>query len=322
MDLKISRYLDWIKFKDLVDELLKSQGLQKICTPYLVTSGALEAQLETFKVQKRFGSRLENLELPTSPEFHLKKALAIGFKDIYEIKTCFRNEENSNCHRAEFTMLEFYKVDCSLFEFITLVQKLLLKISEALAINGPTPTFKIYKISDLFANIGVQLNPKTDLQDLKKQANHLNIYTSESDDFDDIYFRIWLEKIEPFFDPQVFTIVHSYPPSQAALAEVNEEGWAARFEVYSHGIELGNAFKELGDSEEIEKRWTLENNKRALQGKDPHPIDLEFIAALDQMPPCCGIALGLERLYMVFYGLNSISDFQLFETELKNDITF
>ena len=314
MDLKISRYLDWIRFKDLVDELLKSQGLQKICTPYLVTSGALEAQLETFKVQKRFGSRVENLELPTSPEFHLKKALAMGFKDIYEIKTCFRNEENSNCHRAEFTMLELYKVDCSLSEFIAFVQMLLMKISDSLAINSLTPTFKTYKISDLFAKIGVNLTPETNLQDLKKQAKHLNVYTSESDDFDDIYFRIWLEKIEPFFDPKVFTIVHSYPPSQAALAEVDEEGWAARFEVYSQGIELGNAFKELGDSQEIQRRWATENEKRVLQGKEPHPVDFEFIQVLDQIPACCGIALGLERLFMVFYGLDAISDFQIFET--------
>jgi lysyl-tRNA synthetase class 2 len=216
-------------------------------------------------------------------------------------------------------MLEFYKTNASLFELIEVVQKILANLSSSIQKKVRPLNFKIYKISDLFAEIGVSLSPDSDLLSLKKQAEKLKVYTSETDDFDDIYFRIWLDKIEPYFDPNVFTIVHSYPPSQAALAKVAEDGWAQRFEIYAQGIELGNAFEELGDSVEIQRRWHLENSKRTLQGKCPHPIDLEFIKALDQMPPCSGIALGLERLFMVFYELKKMSDFQIFEAQ--NDVT-
>ncbi len=312
MVLKISNYLSWIDFQETVEVVLKQEGLQKIQTPYLVVSGAMESQLETFKTERNIGTTKQNLELPTSPEFHLKKALAMGLKDIFEIKTCFRNEESSDHHSSEFTMLEFYKVDIKLEDFANYVLGVLAKIGRALKINNQDRKPIIYKIAGLFHNIGIHLDPQTQLKDLKLQAHRLGVLTSESDSLDDIYFRVWLEKIEPHFVPDTFTLVHSYPPSQAALAKIGEDGWAKRFEIYYGQLELGNAYEELGDSKSILARWQQENAKRVASHKVPHTIDEDFLKALDLMPPCCGIAIGLERLFMAFYNFKKISDFKIF----------
>jgi elongation factor P--(R)-beta-lysine ligase len=108
-------------------------------------------------------------------------------------------------------------------------------------------------------------------------------------------------------------VVHSYLPSQAALAKLNPEGWADRFEIYWQGFELGNAFYELADSKQVEKRWISENEIRRQQGKQPHVIDYEFLKTLDHLPESCGIAIGLERLFMAICGFKDIGDFRFFD---------
>lgn len=311
--LKISRFLKWVEFQDTVEQQLKDLGFQKVPTPSLVTSGAMESQLETFKTKSVFGSAQRDYELPTSPEFHLKKALAMGLKDIFEIKTCYRNEEFSDCHRPEFTMLEFYKVDCKLDEFISLTMDFLTRVSDAVHFRSSPLKYRKLKIADLFASLGLKLSPDSEIQDLKNMAHQAGVDISETDSIDDIYFRIWLEKIEPFFDPNEYTVVHSYPPFQSALAKLSDEGWAERFEIYSHGLELGNAYEELADASIIEQRWQAENQKRMDLKKAPHVMDHDFLKALDHMPKCCGIAIGLERLFMSMYGFKKISDFKIFE---------
>lgn len=318
-------FLAWIEFLDVVQDVLTSKSYQKVLTPYLVPSGAMEAQLETFKVQKRFGSLTDHLELPTSPEFHLKKALSQGLGDIFEIKTCFRNEEHSAHHKAEFTMLEFYKCHCSLDEFMDEVLGILEEVFQTLKrqktfkdlsfdVNASSlkELWQKKSVAALFDERGVELASESQLKDLRIAAQNLDVFFLENDSFDELYFRIWLEKIEPFLDPRHILCVHSYPQTQAALARVSVEGWAQRFEIYWKGLELGNAFEELADADVIKTRWEEENKKRQDQGKDPHPMDLQFLDSLRHLPPSCGIAIGLERFFMALLGIKDIHDFCLF----------
>lgn len=308
---KTNHYLNWIQFNDFMEGLFKDLGYQKVITPFLVVSGALESQLEPFNLEFEFGSKKIKLQLPTSPEFHLKKALATGFRNIFEIKTSFRNHEQSEHHSPEFTMLEFYQNDIDLDGFIQKVIEILSAVISQKYTNEVIHT-KVVSISDLFKSIGFELAPDTSITEIRSFALNLNLDLADDDTFDDIFFRIWLEKIEPNFDPQVLTLVKFYPPSQSALAKINNQGWADRFEIYWKGMELGNAFCELGGSEALMLRWEEENNKRLRQGKKPHPVDQELISLNEQLPECCGIAIGLERLFMAIYGFKDINDFKIF----------
>lgn len=324
LNQKKQNFVSWIHFLDQVEFVFKQNGYQKVVTPYLVKSGAMEAQLDTFQTQFNCGQKVVDFDLPTSPEFSLKKALSAGFGDLFEIKTCFRNEEFSSHHRPEFTMLEFYKTDIQLNDFIDLVLKLLQELTENIKQNDSLvknsflsfsdfPKVEILKIADLFLKYDLELTPKTTIDEMRINANRVGVECHPSDTWDDIFFRIWIEKIESEFNPKNLTVVYNYPPSQTALARINSDGWADRFELYWNGFELGNAFHESLDPKAIEARWLEENLKRRTQNKNPHSIDFEFLKSLAQLPQCCGIAIGLERLFMAYTGLKDIGEFKFFD---------
>lgn len=307
---KINNCKKWFGFINQVRSIMNELGFSEVITPTLVPAGALEAELYPFQTQFQFGKKQHTLELPTSPEFHLKKLLALGWESLFEIKTCFRNEEWSEIHRPEFTMLEFYELSASSEALQKTVQRFLtqvLKHSEK-----PTPQIESTSIAGLFKKyLGVELTPESSLEELKAWAQAQNIRVDVTDDFNDVFFRIWLDKIEPHFDPETLLFVQDFPPSQAALAALSPEGWADRFEIYWKGFELGNAFFELQDAVKLKARYESENAKRVKAKKAPHPIDEELLVATAKLPECSGIAIGLERLFMAINDLKSISDFKI-----------
>lgn len=323
---KVGNFLIWLGFLKLIREVLEGRGFLNVLTPFLVPSGAMESNLEAFKTQHIWGFSTRNYDLPTSPEFHLKKLLSYGLGDLFEIKTCFRNEEHSPHHRKEFLMLELYKVNIETSEFIDLIIQILTEVkAKSLELivsdskEGAQPKeFKVRKVSiqDLFMDLLVELKPETTLEEIQIEAKRLKVFFDPDDSFDDIYFRIWIEHIERNFKEDELTIVYNYPPSQSALAKINSQGWADRFEIYLGGFELGNAFNELTNSAELSRRWANENRKRRSLGKVPHEVDNDLIERLPHMPPCCGIAIGLERLFMAIFGFRDISELDPFD--LKN----
>lgn len=305
----------WFRFLQQVRAAVFAQGFEEVVTPTLVPSGAMEAELYPFQTQWVWGQTRKTFELPTSPEFHLKKLLAAGWGSLFEIKSCFRNEEYSDLHRPEFTMLEFYEVGA---DSKTLQQTIKTLMQNWLTQAGvdKAPQWKVVKIADLFAELGLPLTPKTTPEELRQWCVQAQILTDPTDHFNDLFFRIWLEKIEPYFDPEVILIVEDFPPSQAALAALNAEGWADRFEIYWKGFELGNAFYELQDENRLRERYLTENQKRKKMGRAPHPVDDELLWATSRLPKCSGIAIGLERLFMALYGFKSIAEFKLQDAQL------
>jgi lysyl-tRNA synthetase class 2 len=175
-----------------------------------------------------------------------------------------------------------------------------------ISVKTPWPRFRV---RDLFQNkVGVDLVHHSKRDSLAHECQKLGIKPNKDENWDDLYFKIWLNLIEPTLPSDQACLVTRYPPSQAALAVVDADPdgsrWAKRFEAYVGGIELGNAFEELTDPVEQRQRFVEDMELReAVYGTDfpKTPIDEEFLAALEEgMPPSGGIAIGVDRLVMLY----------------------
>lgn len=221
--------------------------------------------------------------LHTSPELAMKRVVAAGLPRIYQIAPCFREEELGCHHRREFTLLEWYRVGAGTEELIDEVQELV--GVAAGAIGEPPPPFTIRSAAKLL----------TEPDPLR-------------------WFHQWVDRIEPTLNGAV--IVRDYPAWQAALARIRGEV-ADRFELYLGGLELANAFAEETDGAEIRERQAAANAARIRAGRAPHPVDEAFLAALDRMPRCAGIALGIDRLVMALTGAPDIGLVQVGRDDVR-----
>ncbi len=245
------------------------QGYHEVYTPAIVSSAALEEHLEAIAIEDQF--------LHTSPEFGMKKLLALGMLRIYQLSSCYRKEELGRHHSTEFRMLEWYRAGASMWdimdETVDLISSLFLYLEQE------PPNFTRISTPQL---LSPSLHP-------------------------DEWFFQWVDQIEPNLPPAC--IIYDYPDWQAALAR-KRGSLASRFEIYLNGVELANAFDEEFNPQEIELRWTQANKARIQQGRPPHPIDGEFLYALSRMPRCSGIALGIDRLFMLLLRENNIQCLQ------------
>lgn len=317
----------FLAFVDRVRQFFLEEGLSELQTPTLVPCPGMEPSLEAFSLQVSKGRRERRLYLPTSPEIHLKKAMALGFHDVFEIKTCFRRGEFSEHHENEFTMLEWYRGFADLDLIVTDLVLLLEVLSAAGWGDGEAPNahsvepstlqFTTTDFQHLFRQfLKFELTPKTTVTELRLLCQSLSLYYTQDDSFDDLFHRLLIDRLEPEMAKLGPLIVRRFPPSQAALAKLDQEGWADRFEFYWKGLEIANAFNEVTDPKEQIHRWQLELTERLRLGTEPLTPDPGLIQALEKgIPPSGGIALGLERLYMAFTNVKDIKDLRLFSTE-------
>lgn len=296
-NLSFKRAKQWQLFMSLIRKCFGILEFTEVRTPTLVPSPGTEPYLDHFTTQFKD----QKYYLPTSPELHLKKMLSRGWTRIYEFKSCFRNNEVSEHHQPEFTMLEWYRAYAGLEHLEKDVKGLFnfLKLHwpDAVSSFGFLTTTTV---AELFKkHCDFNLTPNTTKDELTQLCARLKITVRNDDSFDDLFFRIFLEKIENQLGMSGPQIVKHYPPSQAALARLTDDGWAARFEVYWKGLELANAFDELNDPKEQRRRCDADNKLRKMLGRAQVPIDDEFLNALDcGLPPSAGIALGVDRLFM------------------------
>lgn len=312
----------WNQYISAVRIFFSERKFLEVQTPTLVTCPGTEPTLDVFSTEYCLGKERKKLYLPTSPELHLKKGLARGLSKVFEIRPCFRNNETGLTHLPEFWMIEWYRSFQDLraikqdvqdlvqylqrfFSAAPLAAKSLLT-EKLLAIDSVT-------IATLFKNkLNFELTPKTTAEDLKQLARFHKINIGSCESFDDLFFLLFLEKIEQQMGKAPL-FVENYPPSQAALARLTEEGWGARFEFYWQGFEIANAFYELNDPSLQRLRFSEDLEKKKKLGKEIIPLDEEFLQALSRgMPPSAGIALGLDRLFMALFGLNDISQIRIF----------
>ena len=311
---KPERAADFAAFVRAVRGFFVEQGLTEIFTPSLVICPGLEPSLEPFAIQVTKGRETRQVYLPTSPEIHLKKALARGWTDIFEIKNCFRRGEFSVHHENEFLMLEWYRSFADLEAILADLSGLLLHLRPFMSTR---PELRRTTFAELFRrHLNFALSPTTEREELANLCRSRNMHFTTEDSFNDLFHRLLIEHIEPQFKKMGAVIVRDFPPSQAALARLTKEGWADRFEFYWNGLEIANAFFEVTDADEQRRRWQAEADERKHLGTTPLPMDEGLLVALQTgIPPTGGIALGVERLYMACRGVENIRELRLFATE-------
>jgi lysyl-tRNA synthetase class 2 len=305
------------------------EGFLEVQTPALQVSPGLEPHLQAFSTEliDPRGARRERRYLHTSPEFAMKKLLAAGLERIYQISLVYRNRERSRTHHPEFSMLEWYRAGADYTALMDDCEALLRACAEAggdgraFTWNGVKAdplrpferlsvqeAFTRYAETDLLATIDDPLKPLPER--LRAACGKLGISTAADDSWEDLFFRIFLERIEPKLGIGAPTILFDYPVSMAALSRPKPGAphLAERFEVYVCGLELANAFGELTDPLAQRARFEADMEKKQRLYGERYPLDEDFLSALAQMPESSGIALGVDRLVMLATAAADIED--------------
>lgn len=298
-------------------------GFLEVETPTLVPCPGMEPNLYGFKSiwngpENTFRSECY---LPTSPEFHLKRMLSLGYEKIFEFAKSFRNGELSPHHQPEFTMLEWYRAyECyeKLMEDIEYMVCRAAKevlATSTLCYKGRNinldPPWERISVKDLFFDrMGINLDRiKTGSEFAIEAHNNGYTYVKEDESFDDIYFKLFLTEVELKLGWQKPVILYDYPAEMAALSRIKQSNprYCERFEVYIAGVELANAFGELNNANEQNRRFQSFGEESRRERGFSYPLDEGFIDALRfGMPPSTGIALGFDRLAMLFAGEESL----------------
>lgn len=312
-----------------VRSFFAERGFIEVDTPALQVSPGLEPHLQAFATElddPRDGRRNRHY-LHTSPEFAMKKLLVAGMPRIWQLAHVFRNGESSATHHPEFAMLEWYHAHASYRDLMEDCAALVRACQEAagaaaLTWRGRTADarrgWQRISVAEAFHDrCGIDLlatapDPaRPDLGRLATAAGRIGINAHPGDDWEALFFRIFLERIEPFLGLEAPTILYDYPLSMAALSRrsADDPRLAERFEVYICGLELANAFGELTDPVEQRARFTADQARRQALYGQTYPIDEDFLAALEHgLPLCAGIALGFDRLVMLATGADHIED--------------
>jgi lysyl-tRNA synthetase class 2 len=300
-----------------VRRFFAARQVMEVETPILSQAAPTAPYLDSFKAQYLPpGSDPHTYYLQTSPEFPMKRLLAAGSGDIYQIARVFRNGELGRLHNPEFTMLEWYRPALDYHGLMDEVDALLQEVAGL-------PAALRFSYQQLFQQY-LDLDPSLAEEDSLKRAALRSIQglpEGWQSDRDGWLEMLMSEVIEPALSElKRPVIVYDFPSSQAQLARIvtDESGAsvAVRFEVYAGGLELANGYDECLDAAELEQRFEADNRQRQQQGKSLMPLDVRLLAAIEQgLPPCTGVALGLDRLMLLITGLNQLEAVQSFGFE-------
>jgi lysyl-tRNA synthetase class 2 len=293
-----------------------ARGYTEVETPYAVRAPGEEVHLVPFATERRspYGGR-ERLWLHTSPEFAMKRLLVSGAGPIFQLARVWRNGEASDLHAPEFTMLEWYRPGASFAALMDETEAFLRSVlPPAVTCRGVAcdlAHFDRLTMQDAFhRHAGADvLGTAGDAQALAASAG---IALRPGETWEDLFFRLLLERIEPHLGHGRPTFLTHWPAAQAALAvrDPADPRQALRFELYVCGMELANAFEELTDPAEQRARFAADRAARlAITGEADWTLDEDFLAALSHgMPQASGIALGFDRLAMIASGAPRIQD--------------
>ena len=290
------------------------RGVLEVETPVLSRAGNTEPNIASFSLQ--FSGRSEGAPrtrwLRTSPEFALKRMLAAGVGDCYELGRVFRDGEAGARHNPEFTMLEWYRIG---WDHRRLADETVDLVHAALALVGRAASPIVTTFRDLYWE-RLQLDPlHAGIGTLQAALGDVRIDPAglTRDDWLDL---LMTHRLQPAFAPDQLLVVHDWPASQAALARIRagDPPVAERFELYLGPLELANGYHELCDAGEQRARFQRDLAVRAARGQSAPPVDEALLAALGHgLPACAGVALGVDRLLMALLGTERIADVLAFD---------
>lgn len=320
MDIEIVRWQS--SHIKLIRKFFDQKKFLEVMPPLLVENPGMETHIHPFSIYSPMQKAHRPLYLPTSPEFHMKELLSLNSGDIYTLNYSFRDEPNSTHHRPQFLMLEWYRAnehykklmdDCEeLFTF--LVQHY---PGQNIPLHSSYHSFSHYQratIAEIFLDVlNIDILDFLEKDDLKKliEQNFRDVplpTNGEDLSWDDYYFLLFLNKIEPHLAHYPYLLLSEFPHHLSALSTLKKEDprVCERFEIYCHGIELCNAFNELTDLK-------LQKLRFQSQAKEKHqlyhyelPTPHRFYRTLERgLPTSSGIALGVDRLMKILTGIDN-----------------
>lgn len=275
------------------------KGYLEVETPHRIPTPAPESHIDAVPSKTWF--------LHTSPELCMKRMMAAGYEKIFQICRCWREKERGSQHLPEFTLLEWYRAGADYQSLMDECEGLIGFVAQVVD-AWPTIHFRGCEI-DL-------LSPweRISVKEAFQKYTHVSVTETLNRD---LFDELMVQEIEPKLGIKKPTFLYDYPAERGALARLKkaEPDVAERFEFYMGGLELANGFSELIDSKEQRKRFHVENENRQSLGKRIYSVPDKFLAELDNMPPSAGIALGVDRLVMVFLDAKTIDEAVSFTPE-------
>ena len=287
----------------------ESEGFLEVDTPARVRAPGQEVHLDALPSGNRW--------LVTSPEYAMKRLCGAGYERIVSIGKCWRADERGPHHEPEFTMIEWYRAHAPLEHIAQDCEALVRVAADACrGVDGQQPArferpFTRVTVRELLARFaGVSLAGDETIDELAAAARGAGVALGSASEWDDIFFQLWLDRVEPHLGVLGPAFVFDWPAPLGALARrrADDPRFVERFELYAEGLELANAFGELTDAREQRARFQAETAARTAHGKQIYPIDEALLTALTAMPPTSGVALGFDRLVMLVLGAPSLRD--------------
>ncbi len=322
------RYFVREKVRKTIRSYFESNNFHEVETPILVANPPAESYVDVFETtlldRHRNGQKVY---LTTSPEVALKKLLVAGIGDCYSLTKSFRNmETQSRSHTPEFTMLEWYRVGVDYHAIMEDCERLLLSLAQTIRSDGQliyqgkhvdlTAPWERLTVAEAFQTYAhISFDAFFDMDTAKRIAKEKGYAVEEHTTWEELYNQIFLNEVEPHLGRGKPTILYEFPGSMAALAKTkaSDPRYAERFEFYIEGLELGDCYSELTDPVEQEKRFENELEEIKRLGKTSYDYDHDFIDALKVgLPTCSGIAVGVDRLIMLFADTLDIADTMFF----------
>jgi len=285
---------------DVIRAFFRREGFLEVETPLQVPAVAPEKYITPFTVNGRF--------LSTSPEMHMKRLLAAGYGKIFQICHCFRKSERGQLHNPEFTMLEWYRAGADYMQIIRDTERLVLALARKLRLG----TKIHYQGRDIDL---VSPWPRITVREAFLRAAGWDPFGRLDEERFDVDL---VEKVIPSFAPDRPTVLMDYPVEMASLARLRTgtPPVAERAEVFIGGLELANAYSELTDAAEQERRFKQEIDSMALRGENKIAMPQRFLEAVARLPECGGNALGIDRLVMLFCDAASIDEVLAFPWDM------
>lgn len=274
------------------------QDFIEVETPVRVPTPALEPHIDAEPCGDAF--------LRTSPELHLKRAIAGGCPRIFELGPCFRRGEHGRRHRSEFTMLEWYRADAGYLDVLADTRGLIAHVARTV-LGGTRCTY---------AGHPIELLSFWEVLSVR-EAYLLHAGWDPFTGYDNDRFDLdMVDLVEPALAREHPVVLKDYPAENAALARIRRDvspPVAERWELYIGGLELANAYSELVDAGEQRARFDACAAERRAAGRTTYAMDEAFLAALaNGMPPCAGVALGVDRLVMLLGDATDIAAVRAF----------